>query len=174
MVSAAIGLRAHAEVRLGGAGLRLTAEDLGAGLEVANESKLAPRGPLSLLQAGLRMLPVGPCALVTRSDAPPGSGLGSSGALGVALVGALTSARAETRDMRAVAELACRLERLEAGIPGGRQDQFSAAIGGSAFGIRKRRSRRWRWIPRCSASSSAECCWCTPARRASPARRSAA
>ncbi len=130
VISAAIGLRAHAEVRLGGAGLRLTAEDLGAGLEVANESKLAPKGPLSLLQAGLRMLPVGPCALVTRSDAPPGSGLGSSGALGVALVGALTSARAETRDMRAVAELACRLERQEAGIPGGRQDQFSAAFGG--------------------------------------------
>ena len=38
----------------------------------------------SMVRAGLRMLPVGPCTLTTRSEAPPGSGLGSSGALDVA------------------------------------------------------------------------------------------
>lgn len=130
VISAAIGLHARAEVRPGGTGLRLTAEDLGATLDLPDEAALTPTGPLSLLQAALRLLPVGPCALVTRSDAPPGSGLGSSGALDVALVGALTEARAEARDARAVADLACRLESVEAAIPGGRQDQFSAAFGG--------------------------------------------
>ena len=130
VVSAAIGLSAHAEVRLGGSGLRLIAEDLGSGADLPGDTPPAPSGPLALLQAGLRLLPVGPCALTTRSDAPPGSGLGSSGALDVAIVGALSAARGETRDARDVAELACRLEGLEAGIPGGRQDQFSAAYGG--------------------------------------------
>ena len=130
VVSAAIGLCAHAEVRPGGEGLRLVAEDLGATLDVADDTALDPRGPLSLLQAGLRMLPVGPCALTTRSEAPSGSGLGSSGALDVALVGALAAARNEVLDAGEIARLACRLEGVEAGIPGGRQDQFTAAFGG--------------------------------------------
>src|SRR6476661_2392697 len=130
VVSAAIGLCAHAEVRPGGEGLRLVAEDLGATLDVADDTALDPRGPLSLLQAGLRMLPVGPFALTTRSEAPSGSGLGSSGALDVALVGALAAARGEVLDAGEIARLACRLEGVEAGIPGGRQDQFTAAFGG--------------------------------------------
>ena len=130
VVSAAIGLCAHAEVQPGGTGLRLVAEDLDARLDLADESALDPSGPLSLLQAGLRLLPVGPCALTTRSDAPAGSGLGSSGSLDVALVGALAAARGEVLDAREVAQLACRLEGVEAGIPGGRQDQFTAAFGG--------------------------------------------
>jgi D-glycero-alpha-D-manno-heptose-7-phosphate kinase len=130
VVSAAIGLYAHAEVRPGGIGLRLVAEDLGASLELPDEAALARPSQLALLQAGLRLLPVGPCALTTRSDAPAGSGLGSSGALDVALVAALSAARGETRDAREVAQIACRLERVEAGIPGGRQDQFTAAFGG--------------------------------------------
>jgi D-glycero-alpha-D-manno-heptose-7-phosphate kinase len=130
VVSAAIGLFAHAEVRPGGAGLRLVAEDLGERIELPDDAVLTAAGPLALLQAGLRVLPVGPCALTTRSDAPPGSGLGSSGALDVAIVGALSAARGETRDAGEVARLACRVEGVEAGIPGGRQDQFTAAFGG--------------------------------------------
>lgn len=130
VVSAAIGLHARAEVRPGGTGLRLVAEDLNASLELPDETALTRTGPLALLQAGLRLLPVGPCALTTRSDAPPGSGLGSSGALDVALVAALSAARGEALDAAEVARLACRLEGVEAGIPGGRQDQYTAAYGG--------------------------------------------
>ena len=76
------------------------------------------------------MLPVGGCTLLTRTDAPPGSGLGSSGALDVALVAALSSARGETRDPFEIAETACHLEAVEAGMPGGRQDQFASSYGG--------------------------------------------
>lgn len=130
VVSAAIGLYAHAEVRPGGTGLRLMAQDLNAELELPDEAALEPSGPLALLQAGLRLLPVGPCALTTRSDAPAGSGLGSSGALDVALVAALAATRGDVMDAAEIARLACRLEGVEAGIPGGRQDQFSAAYGG--------------------------------------------
>jgi D-glycero-alpha-D-manno-heptose-7-phosphate kinase len=130
VVAAAISLCAHAEVRRTDAGLRLVAEDLDAALELPDEAALTPSGPLALLQAALRLLPVGPCTLTTRSDAPPGSGLGSSGALDVALVTALTAARGETRDPGQTARLACKLEMVEAGIAGGRQDQFAAAFGG--------------------------------------------
>jgi D-glycero-alpha-D-manno-heptose-7-phosphate kinase len=130
VVSAAIGLYAHAEVRPGGEGLHLVAEDLGASLDLPDEAALTRPSRLGLLQAGLRLLPLGACALTTRSDAPAGSGLGSSGALDVALVAALSAARGDSRDAREVAQLACRLERMEAGIPGGSQDQFTAAFGG--------------------------------------------
>jgi D-glycero-alpha-D-manno-heptose-7-phosphate kinase len=130
VVTAAIRLFARAEVRLGGSGFRLVSEDLQDRLEVADSAGLVRDGRLDLLKAGLRMLPVGGCTLTTRSDAPSGSGLGSSGALDVALVAALSAARGETRDPVEIAETACHLEAVEAGIPGGRQDQFASSHGG--------------------------------------------
>jgi D-glycero-alpha-D-manno-heptose-7-phosphate kinase len=130
VVAAAIQLFAHAEVRPGGESYRLVSEDIGATLDLADTAALSSESQLPLLRAGLRMLPVGHCTLATRSDAPPGSGLGSSGALDVAIVAALAAARGEHLDVRTLADLACRLEGIEAGIPGGRQDQFAAAYGG--------------------------------------------
>jgi D-glycero-alpha-D-manno-heptose-7-phosphate kinase len=130
VVTAAIQLFARAEVKLGGTGFRLISEDLDDRLEVADSTGLARDGRLDLLKAGLRILPVGGCTLTTRSDAPPGSGLGSSGALDVALVAALSAARGERPDPVEIAETACHLEAVEAGIPGGRQDQFASSHGG--------------------------------------------
>ena len=130
VVTAAIRLFARAEVSLGGTGFRLVSHDLNDQLEVSDSAGLVRNGRLDLLKAGLRMLPVGGCTLLTRSDAPPGSGLGSSGALDVALVAALSAARGETRDPFEIAETACHLEAVEAAIPGGRQDQFASSYGG--------------------------------------------
>lgn len=130
VITAAIQLFARAEVRLGGSGFRLISEDLQDRLEVSDSAGLIRDGRLDLLKAGLRMLPVGACTLSTRSDAPPGSGLGSSGALDVALVAALSAARGESPDPVEIAETACHLEAVEAGIPGGRQDQFASSHGG--------------------------------------------
>lgn len=130
VVTGAIQLFARAEVRLGGSGFRLISEDLHDQLEVSDSAGLVRDGRLELLKAGLRMLPVGACTLSTRSDAPPGSGLGSSGALDVALVAALSAARGESPNPLDVAEQACHLEAVEAGIPGGRQDQFASSHGG--------------------------------------------
>ena len=130
VAAAAIGLYARAEVRPGERGLRLFARDIGESAEVPDASRLGRGGPLALLSAGVRLLPVDSCTLQTDSDAPHGSGLGSSGALDVALVSALSSARGELPATRAIADLACRLEAVEAGIAGGRQDQFVATYGG--------------------------------------------
>jgi D-glycero-alpha-D-manno-heptose-7-phosphate kinase len=130
VVTAAIRLFARAEVQLGGRGFKLVSEDLNDSMEVADSAGLIRDGRLDLIKAGLRMLPVGACTLTTRSDAPPGSGLGTSGALDVALIAALSAARSETPDPVVIAETACHLEAVEAGIPGGRQDQFASAHGG--------------------------------------------
>lgn len=131
VVNAAIDLTARVDLKLGGPRIRLVSEDLGQELECADSGGLVLDGRLDLLKAGLRMLPVqGACTLITRCDAPPGSGLGSSGAMDVALVAALSLARAEPRSGREIAEQAWYLETVEAKIPGGKQDQFAAALGG--------------------------------------------
>jgi D-glycero-alpha-D-manno-heptose-7-phosphate kinase len=131
VVNGAIALRAHVELQLGGKLLRLVSEELGETLECANSGGLVPHGKLPLLTAALRRFPVlGGFTLTTRCDAPPGSGLGSSGALGVALVGALTRARQETSNGPDVADQAWQVETIEAQLPGGKQDQYGAALGG--------------------------------------------
>lgn len=130
MVTAAVRLFARAEVRVGGSGFHLISEDLRDEVHLHDSAGLINDGRLGLLKAGLRMLPVGACTLITRSDAPAGSGLGSSGALDVALVAALSAARGESPDPVDIAERACHLEAIEARIPGGRQDQFASSHGG--------------------------------------------
>src|SRR5204863_1247733 len=131
VVNAAIGLRAQVELKLGGTLLRFVSGELGETLEVANASGLTGHTKLPLLMAALRMFPVlGGFTLTTRSDAPAGSGLGSSGALGVALVGALSRARQESRTEPDCADQAWQVETIEAQLPGGEQDQYGAALGG--------------------------------------------
>ena len=131
VVNAAIGLRTHVSLKLGGTLLRLVAEDLGQTLECANAGGLILDGKLDLPKAALRMFPVlGGFTLTTRCDAPLGSGLGSSGSLDVALVAALTRARLERLGEREIAEQAWHVEAVEAKIAGGKQDQYAAALGG--------------------------------------------
>jgi D-glycero-alpha-D-manno-heptose-7-phosphate kinase len=130
VVAAAVQLQAYAEVRPRGRGYLLVSKELEQSLEYADLQALAGEGPLPLLRAGLRLLQARPCALSTHSDAPHGSGLGSSGAMDVAIVAALALAEGRRLSTREIADLACRLEGQEAGIPGGRQDQFIAAYGG--------------------------------------------
>lgn len=131
VVSVAIQLYARASVEPIARGFRLCSEDLGDALDLPAADPPALDGRLDLLKAALRVVPPGgPVALITRCDAPMGSGLGSSGALDVAMVAALAAATGAALPPREIAERACRLEQIEACVAGGRQDQFGAAFGG--------------------------------------------
>jgi len=68
--------------------------------------------------------------IVVRSDAPPGSGLGSSAALGVATMGALSHFLNWNLLPYEVAREAQGLEVEELGLECGVQDQIAAAYGG--------------------------------------------
>jgi D-glycero-alpha-D-manno-heptose-7-phosphate kinase len=71
--------------------------------------------------------------MVVHCDAPPGSGLGSSSAMTVAMVGASKMFLGERLDSNEIAETAFLTERNDAGIQGGKQDQYAAAFGGFNF-----------------------------------------
>jgi D-glycero-alpha-D-manno-heptose-7-phosphate kinase len=130
VVNAAIDLRVEVEFEPGREGLLLRSEDLGQAARVRTAADLLLDGTLDLHKAAVRMLPPGPGTLRSRSRVPPGSGLGSSGALDVALVAALARVRGETLSAEEIAREGWHLEAVEAGNPGGRQDQYAAALGG--------------------------------------------
>jgi D-glycero-alpha-D-manno-heptose-7-phosphate kinase len=68
--------------------------------------------------------------LFLSAEAPPGTGLGSSSAMAVALVRALAAYQGASLEAREAAELACRLEIEQLGMPIGKQDQYASAFGG--------------------------------------------
>jgi D-glycero-alpha-D-manno-heptose-7-phosphate kinase len=120
--------------------VRFIATDLQAEETIPADGVIEISGRLALHKAvysymvrhfnGGRHLPV---ELSTFCDAPSGSGLGSSSTLVVVMIRAFVELLNIPLDDYSVANLAHRIERVECGLQGGRQDQYSASFGGFNF-----------------------------------------
>lgn len=91
-----------------------------------------PQAQLPLVQAVVNRLKIPPqgCSLLLKSDAPPGSGLGSSSAMVVMILGLFRQWLGLLLSDQSIAELAYEIERHDLQIVGGKQDQYAAACGG--------------------------------------------
>ena len=118
--------------------VRLHSLDLGQSVEYsADDAVPVPDGNMDLAKGVIRRLHVderrGGFDLYTHTDCPPGSGLGASSTMVVAIIKAIDHWLRLGLDPYAMARLAFEIERNELGIKGGRQDQYTAAFGGFNF-----------------------------------------
>jgi len=120
--------------------IRFAATDQGTTADLALDDPLVLDGQLNLhravyrtmmdtYNAGVRL----PLVLSTFCDAPAGSGLGSSSTVVVVMIRAFAELLNLALDDYAIAHLAFRIERVDCGLGGGRQDQYSATFGGFNF-----------------------------------------
>ena len=117
----------------------LTATDLGVSVSYPLAQELPVDGTLDLhkgvFNRVVKDFGITPrsCRIFTYSDAPAGSGLGSSSTMVVCILKAFVEWYNLPMGDYEIARLAYRIEREDLALSGGKQDQYAAAFGGFNF-----------------------------------------
>ena len=121
--------------------IRFIASDLEESFESKITDYIEPTGKLKLHKAIYNRIvkdyndgrPFGAFKMTTYCDSPPGSGLGSSSTLVVAIIKAYSEMLSIPFGDYDMAQLAYKIERKDLKMKGGKQDQYAATFGGVNF-----------------------------------------
>jgi len=110
----------------------IKSQDYGLFETLQNFAKINYNGKLDLAKAAIKILQKQNLYFdaLLHVDAAPGSGLGSSSAMTVSLIGGLSALGKKSFSKHEIAKKAYEIERIELGIKGGKQDQYAAVFGG--------------------------------------------
>lgn len=131
-VNAAIDVCAHVDVEeRDDARIVIRSEDMDVEEGFASLATMEAGGKLDLIKKALRYYrPQSGLNITTRSETPPGSGLGTSSALLMALSCALNEINGLGLSKERIIDLGANIEAQVIGIPTGKQDYFPPLFGG--------------------------------------------
>ena len=115
-------------------GAEIRIHDFGEVIKIKDVATAEYNSRHNLIVAALKMLGINQGVSVDISaDVPPGCGTGSSAAISVALIAALSRLKGQVLVQHQVAQLAHEIETKELGIESGIQDQIASAYGGISY-----------------------------------------
>lgn len=130
-INLAIDLYARCRLETGGRGYTIESRDTGARVHAETLEELAEHGELELLSRLVCFFAPEPgLTLTTEAAAPPGSGLGGSSALGVAVSGALDRLTGRDLPPEQLRTVTTNIETQVIRVPAGLQDYYPALYGG--------------------------------------------
>ncbi|MBZ0289852.1 MAG: GHMP kinase, partial [Anaerolineae bacterium] len=113
-----------------GSALQITSSDFRVFYRHNDGDELQHDGELGLAKAVLREFgQYDGLDIFLSSQVPPGTGLGSSGAVAVSMVTALTALQGRQLSHADIAEIACDIGINKMRLPSGKQDEYGSAIG---------------------------------------------
>jgi D-glycero-alpha-D-manno-heptose-7-phosphate kinase len=141
VLNATINMFAYCTIEeLSNGNVEFEAKDVSLSVKSSCETKFALTGTLVLHKAVYNRMvrdfnhgkPLS-VRVTTYSDAPPGSGLGSSSTMVVAILAAYRELLGFSLGEYDLAHLAYEVERIDCNLAGGKQDQYAAVFGGFNF-----------------------------------------